>query len=459
MLQKLIQGGESKTVEFKERFPKNNQIAQTVCAFANRAGGHILIGISDQGEIVGVDDEALNETLEKVPNIIHDSIYPMILPEIYTYTVKGKKILVIQIYPGSNTPYFMKEKGKLKGTYVRVGRTNKLADEEMLKELERQKINKSFDEDIFDELTVPITQELTKLLSGRFGQEITKEKLLNLHLIEQVGECDYLTNAGAIMIGQSTNASMKCAKFLGESIVNFIDKKEYEGDVFSVLENTMAFLKNHLNLSGIIQGSGLRRRDVLEIPEEVLREGIINAMIHRDYAMMGSDIKVAVFESRIEITSPGGLPKSISVEEIYAGRSEIRNRVLSNVFLKLGLIEQWGSGIPRMREMCKEMGLREPEIKEVGLFVILTIYRRSANETQKIEKPYKQIKPKSFIIEEEKETIYDILRTNQNINVKELSTKLDLTEASVQRRLQALQDEQRIKRIGAKKSGHWEVQE
>ena len=459
MIHKIIEQGESKTTEFKIQFPKNSQIAQTACAFANRAGGHMLIGIADNGTIVGLDENQLNEYMEKIPNILHDSIFPMLIPEIYTYNLEGRRLLVIQIYPGSNTPYYIKDMGKLKGTYVRIGRTNKLADEEMIKELERQKINKSFDEDIYDECNKTDAEKLIYLLSDVFKQEVSHEKLLNLGLVERISDKEFLTNAGAIILGNISNTSVKCAKFLGESIVDFIDKKEYSGNIFDLLNNTVMFLKNHLHLSGLIKGKGLRREDVLEIPEEVLREGIINALIHRDYSITGADIKVAVFESRVEITSPGGLPKSLTVEDIYAGRSEIRNRVISKIFAKSGYVEQWGSGIPRMREICKLNGIKKPEIEEKGLFVTLRIYRKDVNVNSVSNNASSVTKTKNEVIQIDKDKIRVLLIDNPGITVKDIAGKLSITVASVQRRLKSMQEDGQIIRIGSKKSGYWEVKD
>lgn len=395
--------------------------------------------------------------MEKIPNILHDSIFPMLLPEIYTYYLNGKKILVVQIYPGSNTPYYIKENGKLNGTYVRTGRTNKLADEEMIKELERQKINKSFDEDIYDESNKIDVEKLTQLLSDVFKQEVSYEKLLNLGLIEKIGDREFLTNAAAIILGKVANTSVKCGRFLGESVIDFMDKKEYSGHIFELLNNTIMFLKNHLYLSGLIKGKGLRRDDVLEVPEEVLREGIINALIHRDYSIAGADIKVAVFDSKIEITSPGGLPKSLTVEDIYAGRSEIRNKVISKVVAKAGYVEQWGSGIPRMREICRLNGLKEPELEENGLFVTLRIYRKEVNAPSVLNNTSSVIKTKVEVIQSEKEIMRLLLMDNKDITLKEIANKLNMTVASVQRRLKIMQEDGQIKRIGSKKTGYWEV--
>lgn len=465
MFRKLIENGESKTVEFKVDLPHGNQLSQTICAFANRAGGYILIGVSDSGEVMGLSSEDINIYLEKIPNMIHDTIFPMLIPEIYSVVVFNKVVLVIQVYPGSNLPYYLKSKGKIEGTYVRVGRTNKRADLEMIKDLERLKMNKSFDEDSFKELDISDEELLVSVLEKAMGTSITKEKLLNLKLIEHVGDIEYLTNAGAVILGEMANATVKCARFSGESIVDFIDKKEYNGDLFGVINQTMIFFKNHLMQAGMIQGYGLQRKDVLEVPEEVLREGIINALMHRDYSIKGSDIKIAIFDSKIEITSPGGLPKSLTIEDIYSGRSEIRNRVISNLLLKSGYVEQWGSGIPRMIEMCKEAGLKLPEIEEKGLFIVLRIYRKDKLQNKRLEYTVDDMKTKtkgftkskSEAIADNLNQIYALLVENNQLTVREIADKVYLAEASTQRRLKTLQDRGLIDRVGSKKTGHWVI--
>lgn len=457
MIRELIAQGESKTVEIKRDVPKNHQIAQTICAFANRAGGILMIGVSDDGNVVGMQPERIHELIEKVPNILHDAIFPMILPEIYTYTMDQKMILIFQVFPGSNTPYYVKNKGKANGTYIRVGRTNKQADEEMIKELERHKLNISFDMDVHEELMETDVSRLIATLNNEFQARVTKEKIENLKLINRFGDREYLTNAGAIILGKKDNSTIRCGKFLGESIIDFSDKKEYSGNIFELLEKTIAFIKNHLSYSGILQGSGLKRKDILEIPEEVLREGVINALIHRDYSILGADIKIAIFDSKIEITSPGGLPKSLTAEEIYNGRSEIRNRILSNIFLKAGYVEQWGSGIPRMREICKNQGLKEPEIEEKGLFVVLRIFRKKRMTMKTGKTLYENTKTKTMVVREEQEEVLSLIQQNNELTVREIAETIEVTESSVQRRLKSLQELGKIERIGSKKTGHWKV--
>ncbi len=454
----LISKGESKIIEFKELLPKNAQIEKTVCAFANRAGGHIIIGVKDKGEVVGVSNKLAEDYLERIPNIIHDTVYPMVIPEIYTYNVGNRKIVVIQIYPGSTPPYYVKHIGRIKGTYVRVGRTNKQADFELLDELERKRRNKAFDEDISREVDSGEIDNIKRILENVLGKEINNKKLESLSLIEKVGEVLYTTNASEIIQGNMENCRIKCARFAGESVVDFIDRKEYSGDIFSQLNSTLSFIKNHINMAGIIKGSGIKRQDIPEIPSEVLREAVINAILHRDYSISGSDIKVAVFNSKIEVVSPGGLPKTITIEDIYTGKSEIRNKVLSKIFLRAGIIEQWGSGIPRMRELCKQRGLDLPVISEEGLHVKLTIFRKKESKmtmTGINVRTYDTAKKRT--IQEGKEAIYQLIVQNGNITVREISKIVGLSLASTQRRLDVLQREKRVLRVGSKKSGEWTI--
>jgi len=156
----------------------------------------------------------------------------------------------------------------------------------------------------------------------------------------------------------------------------FLDRKEYAGDLFTQLEQVEAFVKNHISLRGEIKG--LQRTDTYEIPEAALREALVNAVIHRDYTNQGRDIKVGVYDDIVNVVSPGGFPNTLTAEALLEGRSEIRNRVIARVFKELGYIEQWGSGIQRIKSACIAQGLAEPRIREKGDFVDVEFYRPAA---------------------------------------------------------------------------------
>lgn len=464
----VIGYGEGKTIEFNEVMPSELQIAEVAVAFSNRAGGLIVIGVSDDGEAVGVDQDSVDSTLDNISSIIHDMVTPMILPEIYSNRVNDKTVVVIRIFPGATTPYFIKSYGKIKGTFIRVGKTNIQADEERINELERQRFNISFDEDTPYEASELDIEELCKLLSIHMKKEIDKEQLYILKLIKIYGEIEYFTNAALIILGKLPNSGIRCAKFKDDSGNVFLYKREFYGNIFEQLQNAVSFIGD------------------LEIPIIAVKEVIVNALIHRDYAIIGSEIKIAVYESRIEIISPGDLPKTITVEDILSGsgRSETRNKVVARVIKECGLMDQWGSGINRMVSLCNEVGLKAPIIKEEGIFVRVTFFRYASEEPKQIrvaksgtasqsvgaaksgtasqlgtvDKSGTKTKlKKKDLTKSEKELIENILMNNPKATVKNISEELHISIASVKRRINKMQNEKIIQRIGSNKGGHWKV--
>ncbi|PZX10372.1 ATP-dependent DNA helicase RecG [Breznakibacter xylanolyticus] len=381
MLVEQIKQGESKTLELKEVLPKNDAIAKTVIAFSNTSGGKLIIGVNDNREIVGIDDNELFDLQDKIASIIADNCSPGIMPEIYSVNIDGKLVLVIEVVRGNLKPYFLKSQGKADGTYVRIGATNRVADLDVIAELERQKRHISFDEEICYDTTL---QELDlSPLYQRFesiGKPLTHDKLRNLKLINPDNDKEYPTNALMILLGKFPHCTVKCARFKGTTMSVFTDKKEYGGDIFTILENTQSFVLNHINLKGEIKG--LYRTDTYEIPVPALREALINAMVHRDYVNQGRDIKVGIYDDIVNIVSPGGLPHSITMEDVFNGRSEARNRVVAHIFKELGLIEQWGSGINRIIRVCEESGLESPKIEEKNDFFDVEMIRPRPNTNE-----------------------------------------------------------------------------
>ncbi len=391
-----IAKGEGKVVEFKEQLPSSDQLAKTIVAFSNTAGGKILLGVKNNGAICGVEGGFLPDYMDRISNMIHDMVHPLIVPDIYSYAIEEKNIIVIEVYQSPLKPYFLKSVGKSHGTYIRVGATNKKADLEYIQELERQRLNLSFDEDHCVEYVEgqTMTQELQSLLAVRLQRGISEEQMFNLKLLKKQQGQVYLTNAVPILLGRMDHVAIKCARFKGDESGVFIDRKEIGGDLFIQLEEAMKFLLSHIHLSGQIGPDHLRRIDSYEIPPDALREALVNAVVHRDYLMSGSDIKIAVYDSKIEITSPGNFPKGITVEEILSGRSEIRNKVIARVFKEAELIEQWGRGIQQMNRLCIEKGLRKPDIIESGMFVQIRFYRKhySQQREENVQKTGRKVR-------------------------------------------------------------------
>ena len=458
-LSKEIQKGESKTLELKQFLPKNESIAKTVIAFSNTSGGKLVVGVNDNREITGIDDDKLFEMQDRIASIISDSCSPGILPEIYSVNTENKLVLVIEIGRGNLKPYFLRRQGKAHGTYIRIGATNRLADLDIIAELERQRRHLSYDEEVcydvtFDQLNItPLIQRFENI-----GRPLNREKLTNLRLIKTENGKDYPTNALMILLGEFPHCTVKCGRFKGTTMDVFIDKKEYSGDLLSILENTQNFVLNHINLKAEIKG--LYRKETYEIPEVALREALINALVHRDYVKQGRDIKVGIYDDIVNIVSPGSLPHNITIEDIFSGRSETRNRVIANTFKELGLIEQWGSGINRIINACKQYGLEIPKIEEQNDFFNVEIRRPKTessvtnNDQIKIT-DYDRLRPittnyDQLNLEEKKVLMY--LLDNEKISRKQAVSLLEFGETKVKEIFNSLLYRQLIQRNGQGRS-------
>lgn len=364
---------ESRRLEFKESFPKGDAVARTIIAFANGAGGQLVFGVKDSlREIIGIPDDQLFELEEKISNHLFDLSAPTIIPEIYIQSAEGKNLLIVEIFPGSQKPYFLKSKGKNKGTYIRVGSSNRKASFEIIEELERQKRKISFDSvTVYEKFDVDQSLiSFMKFFKKQSGLKMDHEHLKNSGLI--VCERDTLFPAtAAVLLSESSlkqrlfpYAKIECARFKGNNTNVFLDQTTIEGPVFFSSDLCMDFIKRNISLSSVIKD--VYREDTWEYPVFAVREAVNNAVVHRDYSILGSDIKVALFDNMLEITSPGPLPDTMPMEKLGSGRSEIRNRILAPIFKKLKLIESWGTGIQRMKDEVSRYPDIDLEFRETG---------------------------------------------------------------------------------------------
>ena len=191
-------------------------------------------------------------------------------------------------------------------------------------------------------------------------------------LIERDGK-DYPTNAYAILTGcGGLHIATQCGVFKGTTKEIFVDRREYTGPIWEQIEEAFQFVLRNIHLGATIEG--LYRQDIYEIPPDAIRELIINAMVHRSYLDHGT-IQIAVYDNRLEITSPGKLPMGQTLERMKEGYSKIRNEALAHAFSYMNLIEHWGSGIPRIIGKVKAAGLREPEFIGGDVDLRINIYR------------------------------------------------------------------------------------
>lgn len=382
-----INKGESKNIEFKIQLPDDSRkYMKTVVAFANTSGGKIILGVDDTTkDIIGVERNSVFQIMDKVANAISDMCTPQIIPDITFQTIEEKCIVQIEIYPGQNRPYYISSQGKEKGTYIRVAGTSRPADEAVLKDLEYQGAGKSFDElvnvetDYEEEDSLRLCDDIRKHIAESQGIPMQKVRMITAVNLENWGVlkkngASYLPTNAFLLLTKNTfrYAKIQCALFKGENRAVFIDRKEFDGPVYEQIEEAFQFVLKHINLGATIDG--IVRKDRYELPPESIREAIINSVCHRCY-LDHSCVQVAIYDNRVEITSPGMLYGGLTMEQAISGRSKIRNACIAEIFSRMGIIEQWGTGFQRMIQGCKEYGVQAPEFIDMGDAFRVNFYR------------------------------------------------------------------------------------
>ena len=257
MLADEIKSGESINIEFKVEVPKKSvKYIKSVIAFANTAGGKIVIGVDDEThEVVGVEKDDVFKIIDGITNTISDMCYPQIFPNIGVDTIDEKCVIVIEIYPGANRPYYIKSLGKEAGTYIRVSGTSRPADEAILKDLELQGTNHSFDEMICVEqkydahqaegLCTAIKSYMVEAARTKSEKEkvrdVTVQNLVNWGVLKNIDGTLVPTNAFVLLTNNTFPfAKIQCALFKGTERVVFIDKRDFEGPLYEQVEMHMS---------------------------------------------------------------------------------------------------------------------------------------------------------------------------------------------------------------------------
>lgn len=476
MLADEIKAGESTNIEFKVEVPKKSEkYIKSVIAFANTAGGKIVIGVDDEThEIVGVDKNEVFKIMDGITNTISDMCYPQIFPNIGVDTIDGKCVIVIEIYSGASRPYYIKSLGKEAGTYIRVSGTSRPADEAILKDLELQGTNLSFDEMVCVEqkysalqaegLCAAIKSYMVEAAKTKSEKEkvkdVTVQNLINWGVVKNMDGTLVPTNAFVLLTNNTFPfAKIQCALFKGTERVVFIDKREFEGPLYEQIEEAYEFVLKHINLGAEI--SGLVRTDAYELPTEAIREAIVNATTHRNF-LDRACVQVAVYDDRVEVTSPGMLYGGLTIEQIKEGGSKIRNRCIAEVFSRMKIIESWGTGIKRMFSSCKEYGIREPELLEIGDSFRVNLYRPSYKAiSQSVPKSAPESAPKSVLknLNKTQQKIVDIILKDRKVTQAEIAEQLNISISAVKKSMKEIVSVGILVRVGANKGGYWEVKD
>lgn len=362
---------ENQNTEFKQEYVPG--IRKEVIAFANSDGGTVLIGVRRDGTVAGVQDP--DAVMVQAANSLKDSVAPDIMPFVSIRAVEmdGRPVVEIQTAPGTNRPYYIREKGlRPNGVYVRKGSSSQPVTDEGIRKMIIQTSGRSF------ETMRSMNQELTfhtlESELQRHGISFGEEQMRTLRLL---GEDGLYTNL-AMLLSDQCEISTKMAVFQGKDKSVFRDRKEFTGSILQQLEEVYAFLD--LNNKTKASFRGLNRIDRRDYPEEALREALLNSMVHRDYSFSGSNL-INIYDDRIEFVSIGGLVSGLELKSIFLGASRSRNPNLAAIFYRMSLIESYGTGIGKM---MRAYGAEEklPEIETAQGVFRVTLPNRNERENE-----------------------------------------------------------------------------
>ena len=498
--------GESKNVEYKVAVPGNSEkYMKTVVAYANGQGGRIIFGVDDKTlKVVGMDPDTIFQTIDSITNAISDSCEPRIVPDVTLQAVEDKTVIVVEIAPGSMRPYYLKSKGILDGTYSRVSGTTRPVADYMLKELILEGQNRYYDCEICDYLAV--TPEAVEHLCEEMKamalrntvtraekikvKEVTQTQLLTWGILAERDNTIVPTNAYALLTGQARfQPVIQCAVFKGTDRACFVDRREFEGPIQEQMEAAFQYVLEKINRGMRIQG--MYRQDVYELPMDSVRELIANSVAHRSYLEPGN-IQVAVYDDRLEVTSPGMLLNGVTIAKMRKGQSKIRNRAIANAFAYMKIIEKWGSGIPRMLRECREYGLPDPELIDFEGDFRINMYRKTGfgsnsfpaesiqaydqaahstpvltqttqTTTQTTQTTTQTILDHDWILyldannfTSEDRKILTIVHDQPALTQRELAMELGWNVDRVKYYLNKMKKRKVIRRVGSSHNGHWE---
>ncbi|MBF0696727.1 ATP-binding protein [Actinomyces bowdenii] len=402
---------EGKTLELKRDLSSPAGPLRTIVAFANSAGGRLVVGVEDDGTVVGVADPLAEE--ERVASLISDRISPQLVPAIDLVTLGDATVLVVDVPLSTRRPHYLTRQGPEAGVYVRLGSTTRQADPALVAELERNARGIAF-EDLPEPRASLEGLDLASLSDLR-GRPTSVDDLLALGLAVRHGTGIVPTNAGILAACPDPtrflpSAWVQCGRLRGPHGTDIFDQTEIHGPMPLAVDQAMNFLLKHAYKTAVF--GEVRRRDVYSIPVEPIREVIVNALVHASYAERGTPIRIGFYDDRIQVDSPGLLLPGMTVETMRRV-SRLRNPALARIFREAGIMEQWGTGVQRVFAQVAEAGLPEPVIEEVQDRVRVTIYvpnhdpgrvsEHVSKSREKVESPSQSTKSLSRVTKSEHE--------------------------------------------------------
>ncbi|TAK77331.1 MAG: winged helix-turn-helix transcriptional regulator [Gammaproteobacteria bacterium] len=421
----LLQSPEGKALEFKQDLSSYEKILRTLVAFANTAGGTLVIGVEDKTKnVIGIEEPLSIE--ERLANIISDGISPTLIPTIEISPWRKTYLILVEVYPSNNRPHYLKSKGLEKGTYIRIGSTNRLADAGMISELQRVTRSEAYDEQPMTELNSEAIDFIAASELFSEYRNLKKSDLETLKILTKYQGRYVPTIGGIILFGNNRekyfpDAWIQAGRFKEKDKQHIIDFQEIHSYPAIAVSEAISFLQKHLMQA--IEISAAKRSEKWSVPIIAIREAVINAVAHADYSQRGSPIRIAIFDDRIEIENPGLIPFNLTLDDLYRGISKLRNPVIGRVFHELKLIERWGSGIRRIIEACSDAGLEKPLFEELGIHFRVTIFteKKHSSSISKLDKI--------------DQAILALLEKNEGLSTQQIANKINRSARATRSRL------------------------
>lgn len=427
---------ESDRVELKREMIKD--LDKEIIAFLNTLGGTIYIGVEDNGNVVGIAQELKDEYDEKVSAILTNNIKPNSRNKVdFSFNEDG--VLAIHVKEGDSKPYYLTEKGpKPSGTYIRVGRSKRPATDDEILTMIRDSSGWLWENQISNEQG--LTFDVLTKFANRKNLVFNQSKYKTLKLMNEKGE---FTNVGLLLSDQNP-IEVKFAVY--DKNMNFKIKKEFQGSIISIADEILNYSELFNDTSAKIIPGQISRVETKSYPGASLREGIINAICHADYSLP-SNIKVEFFRDKVRIINPGNVYNS-TLEAVLGGVQTFRNPALVNVLYKLGFIENYGTGLQRIREAYENEELK-PEFKVIDRYFFLTLPNLNKNSYSFDANDAKNDAKKTL-----EEEIIDLIKNNNSISKIEMAMKTGKSKATIER---LLKRSKVINHVGPKNGGHWEI--
>jgi predicted HTH transcriptional regulator len=430
-----LKSPEGKTLEFKRDISSPDGLLRTLVAFANTAGGTLLIGVADRTRHVQGVQEPL-DLEERLANLVSDRISPRLVPELDILPWRRTHVLAVEVYPSPARPHYVRREGLERGVYVRVGSTNRRADRELLEEMRRFARGETYDEQAMPDLDSEAIDLRAASESFKPVRALKRSDLESLRMVTRYQRRKVPTIGGMLLFGKDRtrhfpDAWVQVGRFRGLDKSQIADNAEIRLHLVSSVEAAIAFVEKHAFHGAEI--GAVRRKERWNLPPAAVREAVINAIVHTDYAQRGAPIRISIFDDRLEVENPGLLPFGLTVEDLRRGISKLRNRVLGRVFHELGLIEQWGSGIQRMTAACRDAGLDAPALEEIGTRFRITLYTTPSGppETDSVDR-----------------RILEALSADDGLSTRQIAEAIGRTPRSTRTRLIKLVDRGLVREVG-----------